>query len=833
MKNEELKKGFTLVELVIVIAVIAILSGVLVPTFSNVIKSAKESSIYQQVVNAQKELITPNGFLPEDTIGLTIVLDDTYFQILENFSLLKTSRKTRTGLVHIETPTISNPNIVVYKMPVFGVDILHGMIYRNDSGELIIVNFDSKETEENFSNYFTSTSSGIQLKSEYTNRITTVALPDNVTKLNANAFANCTNLESVLLNTGVTHLGNYAFSQCSNLKSINLPNSLENIGHYVFKKCTSLKTVNFPNTISNWGTNTFEDCYSLESVNIPSGATKVINNYTFRNCRGLKTVTLGDSIESINSQAFYSCYSLKTLNLPSNTGSLTTIGNSAFANCYSLENVVLPTTVNNLGDSAFHSCYSLVNINLPDSITEIKSSTFYMCKKLKQITLPNYLTIIGNYAFNSCYTLTTINVPASLTSTSFKGSEIFSNCHRLFEVFNYSSTNINPVSTTMGNIAKNANIIHKITIDGENVTDVISYKIYNQESVTHTITRNYVQSMLIEQAGICYWILDDDNANLHRKVAVGLTDPDSRELILANDCNQIKKWAFAACPNLVKIVIPSSVQYMDERLNGIFKDVGTVYEFYNLTVDQKVFDYSSNSYKNIAKLQGLNIVNLYTSADTPSKITLIDHVYYYNNAGQVIAVNTESTAYSEITLIDTCTSIRANAFKNNVFITSISIPASVKSIGNYAFEYCYGLSTVTMEEGLVSIGTSAFYYCSALARVELPNSVTSLGDSAFRYCTNRETVILGDNITSLPSTVFDHSNIDIIFVDVNLTNIASNAFDNATVGAIYYKGSESQWNNITNNDALLSVSSEGIYFYSEVAKAGCWHYVNGIATLWV
>ena len=41
------KKGFTIVELVIVIAVIAILAAVLIPTFSNVIGKANESSVLQ------------------------------------------------------------------------------------------------------------------------------------------------------------------------------------------------------------------------------------------------------------------------------------------------------------------------------------------------------------------------------------------------------------------------------------------------------------------------------------------------------------------------------------------------------------------------------------------------------------------------------------------------------------------------------------------------------------------------------------------------------------------------------------------------------------------
>ncbi len=45
------KKGFTIVELVIVIAIIAILAAVLIPTFSNVIKRANESADIQAVRN--------------------------------------------------------------------------------------------------------------------------------------------------------------------------------------------------------------------------------------------------------------------------------------------------------------------------------------------------------------------------------------------------------------------------------------------------------------------------------------------------------------------------------------------------------------------------------------------------------------------------------------------------------------------------------------------------------------------------------------------------------------------------------------------------------------
>ena len=54
------KKGFTIVELVIVIAVIAILAAVLVPTFSNVVENANVSSDKSLVRNINNVLEIKN-----------------------------------------------------------------------------------------------------------------------------------------------------------------------------------------------------------------------------------------------------------------------------------------------------------------------------------------------------------------------------------------------------------------------------------------------------------------------------------------------------------------------------------------------------------------------------------------------------------------------------------------------------------------------------------------------------------------------------------------------------------------------------------------------------
>lgn len=74
MKNTK-KRGFTIVELVIVIAVIAILASVLIPTFTNVVTKAKESKILQEARNAYTmalaEAFDANGDLITTEINST------------------------------------------------------------------------------------------------------------------------------------------------------------------------------------------------------------------------------------------------------------------------------------------------------------------------------------------------------------------------------------------------------------------------------------------------------------------------------------------------------------------------------------------------------------------------------------------------------------------------------------------------------------------------------------------------------------------------------------------------------------------------------------------
>ena len=75
------RKGFTIVELVIVIAVIAVLATVLVPTFGNVIAKAKNASLISEIKNEHTTYVTK--YADQDSYSDTVLIkiDENYYLI--------------------------------------------------------------------------------------------------------------------------------------------------------------------------------------------------------------------------------------------------------------------------------------------------------------------------------------------------------------------------------------------------------------------------------------------------------------------------------------------------------------------------------------------------------------------------------------------------------------------------------------------------------------------------------------------------------------------------------------------------------------------------------
>jgi hypothetical protein len=98
------------------------------------------------------------------------------------------------------------------------------------------------------------------------------------------------------------------------------------------------------------------------------------------------------------------------------------------------------------------------------------------------------------------------------------------------------------------------------------------------------------------------------------------------------------------------------------------------------------------------------------------------------------------------------------AFFGNSSLTSISLPASLTSIGSNAFRDCSSLISVTLPEDaeLTSISASAFNGCSSLISVTLPENaeLTSIGLWAFSDCSSLTSITLPASLTSIYTFAF-------------------------------------------------------------------------------
>jgi len=84
-------------------------------------------------------------------------------------------------------------------------------------------------------------------------------------------------------------------------------------------------------------------------------------------------------------------------------------------------------------------------------------------------------------------------------------------------------------------------------------------------------------------------------------------------------------------------------------------------------------------------------------------------------------------------------------------ITKIKIPASVETIGEYAFFSCSNIESITLKEGtkLKTIEGYAFYSCSNLKSITIPASVVTIGSNAFYNCQLLENVIINKETSKL------------------------------------------------------------------------------------
>ena len=303
----------------------------------------------------------------------------------------------------------------------------------------------------------------------YTGTPTELIIPDSiyvnnkeykVTRINNEAFKNCTSLTSVVIGNNVNHIGlrafygtyletttaagDFIYADCENglrwlltykttapTGKLNIPEDVVGIAYQAFYMCTDLSDeLRIPDSVKYinqqafcWINQNYIDLYIGDGVEIIG--TSAFNNTTFR------LQKMGANVRKIETSAFNQCegrYWNENLVFPD---TLIEIGDNAFKDS-GIVNFVVPKNITKLGVGLFQSCDRLKSITFHENITEIGKWCFTGCSSLSgEITLPSKITYVGEQLFQGCTGITKVILGDKITSID---KQAFNGCSSLTEL---------------------------------------------------------------------------------------------------------------------------------------------------------------------------------------------------------------------------------------------------------------------------------------------------------------------------------------------------------------------------------------------------------------
>ena len=210
-------------------------------------------------------------------------------------------------------------------------------------------------------------------------------------------------------------------------------------------------------------------------------------------------------------------------------------------------------------------------------------------------------------------------------------------------------------------------------------------------------------------------------------------------ITIPNSVTSIGSSAFEGCSGMRSITIPNSVTYIG---NGAFGGCWKV-ESMKVASGNRVYD-SRNDCNAIIETGTNTLIFGCKTSSIPNSVTSIGDSAFEGCSG-----------LTSVTIPNSVTSIGWNAFYGCSGLTSVTIPNSVTSIGGGAFSGCSGLTSVTIPNSVTAIGDSVFGGCIGLISVTIPNSVTAIGAGAFNGCSGLLSVSIPKSVKKIGINAFE------------------------------------------------------------------------------
>lgn len=360
--------------------------------------------------------------------------------------------------------------------------------------------------------------------------------------------------------------------------------------------------------------------------------------------------------------------------------------NGVFQNCSNLKSLILPETITSIGERTFYGCSKLaIELYLPNltyianagtfqntGITGIRSlgkltsipngtsnwAAFYNCPNLAYVNFPETLALIGSYSFRGCTSLTELTFPESLEQI---------NDHAFWGCYSLQSVSFPEDSIVLGN-----NVF-------QGCSSLINIGTPNISNISYGVFRD------------C-GLITVDLSNSTFTTLTGPTGTDTANGVFAN------------CANLQEITLPATCT----------------------SIGQASFE----SCKVLTTIDGIE------------NITSVGN-YAFDNCWVLPAFSLENL-----------TNIGTRAFYNCYAFGGVVNAPNLTSIGNSAFRYTpitkvTSLGNITTLPGGSGDGDGVFRGCASLTSVNIPSTLTSFGQYTFADCTKLESITIN---TSTPPT---------------------------------------------------------------------------------
>ena len=493
---------------------------------------------------------------------------------------------------------------------------------------------------------------------------------------------------------------------------------------------------------------------------IPDGVTEIADNLY---CPGIvREITLPDGVTRVGEGAFSSIYlHLKKISIPA---SVQTIGKGAFGreeqfaqnititvrlksldelrswcehapglsrveemhfllNGEEITELVIPEGVTRITDSAFSHCLAFTSVTLPESLVEIASSAFFDCRSLPTITLPDSLNSIGDGAFGNCINLRSITVPDTVGTI---GGNAFASCGALTSV-------ILPAGLKELGRSMFYGCTSLPKIDLPDGIEVIGKFAFNGCTVLEEI--GFPKGLVA---------IEDYAFSDCKKLS---------DIILPEGVRTIGEEAFHFCDGLTSVTLPDSIR-------SIGADA-----------------FSKGTYQSGKVTLKLNIADLKAWCTTPKELPLS----YYTSLTYLI----HGENVKDLVIPEGVETIREKAFCHFTSLETVTLPQSLKSIGNMAFHGCTSLRETVFGENLEEVGAGAFSRCTSLVSLTLPKYCKRIGYKAFSGCSSLRSAVLPETLAEIESEAFkDCTSLEEITLPAAVKTIGMQAFYHTAICGI-------------------------------------------------